>query len=300
MKEEKPPLVSVIIPTYKDWDRLAVCLNALANQSYARDYFEIIVINNDPLNNVPDNFNIWSNCTIATEKKAGSYSARNTAIGMSKGDILAFTDSDCIPDKDWLTNAVQYFVNRDIDRIGGRVDVFCKNEKAKTLAELYEIIFAFPQKRYVEEEKTSITANLFVRKILFEKVGLFNSDRKSGEDYGWNKRATNQKYNILYADDVLVLHPARRSLKELSNKRRRVFGGKVKDYSTWYRKILGEAVQLLRVFKNVTLKNVKAIFATSKVSGIEKWKVALVEFWLFFVVVHEMLLLIVFGKEARR
>ncbi|QEC53356.1 glycosyltransferase [Anseongella ginsenosidimutans] len=40
--------VSIITPVYNDWDRLAICLKALANQSYPAHLYEIIVVNNNP------------------------------------------------------------------------------------------------------------------------------------------------------------------------------------------------------------------------------------------------------------
>src|SRR5690554_2984846 len=97
--------ISVIIPTYKDWERLALCLQALENQSFKPSNFEIIVINNLPGDLPPAAFKLPKNAVLVDEGKPGSYAARNTGIGMAKGEILAFTDSDCIPHKDWLINA---------------------------------------------------------------------------------------------------------------------------------------------------------------------------------------------------
>src|SRR5690606_30988072 len=121
-------------------------------------------------------------------------------IGIAKGEILAFTDSDCIPDKDWLKNSFRYFVEEGAERIGGNVEIFYQDPQNKTSAELYESLFAFNQKRNVEKYKASITANCCIRKGLFDSIGHFDQSKMSGEDFGWNMRASEAGHDILYAD----------------------------------------------------------------------------------------------------
>src|SRR5690554_5645873 len=125
-EEIEVPIITVIIPTYHDWDRLQLCLNALQNQSLPNNGIEIIVVNNNPYDLVPDTLYIPSNVKIINEGKPGSYAARNKAVRESQGIFLAFTDSDCIPDKNWLFNALQIFENKNISRIGGKVSIFCE------------------------------------------------------------------------------------------------------------------------------------------------------------------------------
>ena len=88
------PLVSIIIPTYKDWSRLNLCLKAMENQSYPLEKFEVIVVNNAPGENPPSGFLFRNNWTLITEEKSGSYAARNKALKICKGKIVGFTDSD--------------------------------------------------------------------------------------------------------------------------------------------------------------------------------------------------------------
>jgi glycosyltransferase involved in cell wall biosynthesis len=83
--------VSVIIPVYRDWDMLQNCLNHLSNQSYPKDTFEIIIVNNDQDSVPPQNFIFPSNSTIVIEAIPGSYAARNTGIMVATSEIIAFT-----------------------------------------------------------------------------------------------------------------------------------------------------------------------------------------------------------------
>ena len=105
------PFVTVIIPTYNDWNRLDKCLLALSNQTYLQKNFEVVVINNNSLDAAPENIKKY-NFTMHTENKPGSYASRNKGICIAKGDILAFTDSDCIPNLYWIERAVDAKLGR--------------------------------------------------------------------------------------------------------------------------------------------------------------------------------------------
>lgn len=219
------PKFSVIIPTYNDWDRLKLCVEALEGQTLPKDEFEVLIVNNEPSGIKPSPFELPLNVQLLYQETPGSYAARNLAVEKARGSILAFTDSDCIPHKDWLLNARQHFADDSVDRLGGKISIFFSDKMNKTSAELYESIFAFNQERNVEKHGISVTANLFVRKQLFLKVGFFDSAKLSGGDYLWSQKANQLLLSIKYADDVLVMHPARRTITELARKARRVIGG---------------------------------------------------------------------------
>lgn len=95
-----------------------------------RKKFEIIVVNNAPDDKAPETLVLPENCILLGEEKPGSYAARNKALSIAKGDIYAFTDSDCQPQDNWLEVAVGYLnKNPEIDRIGGEMTLFSENEK---------------------------------------------------------------------------------------------------------------------------------------------------------------------------
>lgn len=217
-------LVSIIIPTYRDWARLALCLKALQEQTFSRENFEIIVVNNDAEGEVPINFQLPSNCKLLHENKPGSYAARNAALKIASGEIIGFTDSDCIPEKDWITNAVAIIQkDPDIKRLAGQVRIFTRTDKP-SVVEYYDIIYAFHQEKYVKKG-VAVTANLFTYKYIFDQVGLFNDRTMSGGDFEWGLAANNAGFKIVYADDVLIHHPARNSFKELVKKAVRTGAG---------------------------------------------------------------------------
>ncbi len=216
--------ISVIIPAYKDWPRLKLCLEALAKQTYPADKFEVIVVNNDQEESCPYELPA-ANMKIITEDKPGSYAARNAGIKIANGELLAFTDSDCIPDIDWIRNALEVFtVEPALDRIAGKIETF-RVKGTSDLIFKYQQLFSMNQESYVQNLGSGITANMFSRRYVFEKVGLFREDLYSGGDNEWGMRAFQKDCSIKYLDDVVVNHPSRKSFRELMRKKRRTTGG---------------------------------------------------------------------------
>lgn len=216
--------VSVIIPTYKSWDLLAKCLDAISVQTFSEP-FEVLVVNNDSDNNIPQHFNKYDNVTFLHELKPGSYVARNTAIRFSKGEILAFTDADCIPQPNWLENGVSLLENTpNVGIIAGNVKLFYKNDKKLTPAEMYDKYTAFRIKEYVYFGNC-VTANWFSYKKVIVDFGGFDSKLKSGGDTKLSQMISKHK-KLVYGENVIVYHPARSTTQEIVTKYRRIIGGR--------------------------------------------------------------------------
>lgn len=224
MISESFPFVSVIVPTYQDWERLKICLEALSNQTYPSEKFEVILVNNDFQEEPPYKIK-QENVIIITEKNLGSYSARNSGLKIAHGKIIAFTDSDCIPYPDWIEKAVIEILN-GADRVAGRIELFYQSINNLTIAEIYEKAFAFNQSKNALKG-VSVTANMIVTAATFDRVGLFNERLSSGGDIEWSLRACNLNIPIIYTSSAVVRHPARHTFFQLLRKRKRIAKGLV-------------------------------------------------------------------------
>ncbi len=234
--EKNRQKVSIIIPFSTHGNLLEKCLLSLKNQSY--ENIEVIVIYNNP--KIPDIENkklveslgfIW-----LEESKIGSYGARNTGIKYSNGSIIAFIDADCVADKHWIEKAVLFMSdNIDVGIVGGRIKMIDNLEMEEsrifTLYKMYEELFDFNQKYFIEHNHSGCTSNLFVRRNIFfsdgclSAVGLFNDDLKSMGDYDFVNKAYKNGFKILYCDEALVFHPFRESFNAFIQKQRRIAGG---------------------------------------------------------------------------
>lgn len=216
--------ISVIIPTYRQWGFLQSCIDALANQSLPQDLFEVVIVNNDPADPAPETLRLMPNGRIVAEAAAGSYAARNRGITESRGDILCFTDADCLPTPDWLRQTLRCLeMEPSVARVGGEVIVTAP-AASPDLGILHERLFGFNQARYVRRGGWAATANMTARRSVFDAVGLFDATIYSGGDHEWGKRAAAAGQAIRFCAEAVVDHPARQGAALLT-RTRRIAGG---------------------------------------------------------------------------
>lgn len=228
MKPSQLPFVSVIIPVFNDNRRLQLCLSALSEQTYAQAAYEIIVVdNNSPekVSLVTDNF---AQVRTTYEASPGSYVARNKGVEVAKGAVIAFTDSDCIPQPDWLEQGVRcLFSTQHCGLVAGKVELFFQDPDAPTAAELFDFFaLNFNQRQKLENAHYGMTANVFTFRDVLSAVGCFDGQLKSGGDRIWGQQVYAAGYQQLYAEEACVLHPARHSLSDLRKRIVRLTGGK--------------------------------------------------------------------------
>ena len=152
----------------------------IEQQDYPKKQFEVIVVDNGSKNKneIIDSKKI--KIVFLEEEKKGSYAARNLGVSVSKGEICAFTDADCIPFSDWLSQGISKLIlEKNCRPVAGKIDVFSKVEHSPNVVEFYEQLSAFRQQEYVDLGKFGVTANLFITKNIFDNVGLFNAELMS-------------------------------------------------------------------------------------------------------------------------
>ena len=96
------PFVSVVIPVYNDSVRLKTCLQALEAQTYPKEVYEVIVVDNGSDESIEPVVAEFPQARASYETHPGSYAARNKGVSISRGEVLAFTDLDDILAPDWI------------------------------------------------------------------------------------------------------------------------------------------------------------------------------------------------------
>lgn len=228
MSYKSLPFVSVIIPVFNDSTRLQLCLDALAQQTYASHLFEVIVVDNNPEKDPEITRLVAQFDTVRAfyESRRGSYAARNQGINQARGPVMAFTDSDCIPAPDWLEKGVASLLKTpDCGLVAGKIQFFFKDPDSPRVEEIYDSLNLMDQQQFLKEYHFGATANVFTFKAVFATVGLFNAQLQSGGDQEWGKRVFAAGFQQVYAEDVVIFHPARPTLRELQRKTARVTEG---------------------------------------------------------------------------
>lgn len=167
------PFVSVIIPHRNDSEKLSLCINALNKQTYPSDLYEIIVVDNcsatihiEKLKEINKDYKI----TLLTEPKLSSYAARNLGLLHAKGEYIAFTDSDCIPETDWIEKSMEFFNNNNNGKfVGGKIELFFKEKNNPNTVELFEKIYSFRQHIFINDHSFAATANLITPFYIIKK-----------------------------------------------------------------------------------------------------------------------------------
>lgn len=251
-------LVSVIVPVFNDVVGLRRCLLALAEQTLDKSRMQVLVVDNGGSADLREALAAFPEAVLLSEPTPGSYAARNRGIAESRGSVLAFTDADCTPSRMWLENALVRLDNGQRDVIvGGRIDVYAQDPAHPTYAEQYELALAFPQEFYVKTRGYSVTANLVTTRRVMDHAGPFDTKLFSGGDKEWCQRAVGQGFKLVYADDVVVSHPARGSVSELVGKRRRQVGGQLDRALRKYPKPVAYGVVLGKALSPPVLRLVR-------------------------------------------
>jgi glycosyltransferase involved in cell wall biosynthesis len=224
------PFISVIIPAFNSRAALEGCLHHLSLQTWPAHRFEILVVDNG---SAPDQdpaplLARFPNARLLREPQPGSYAARNRGIAAAQGPLIAFTDSDCLPDPAWLASGVTALLRSPhAGAIAGRVEVFFHNPANPTPVELYESLwYPLSQQQFVEHDHFGATANLFTTTAVLHRAGPFDPALKSSGDREWGARLRRLSLPVLYDPAPLIRHPARRSFPELSARARRIIGGR--------------------------------------------------------------------------
>jgi glycosyltransferase involved in cell wall biosynthesis len=218
-KGQDRPAVSVVIPHFNDMHHLDICLSALQAQSYPQDRFEVIVADNgSPQGPEAVEAVIAGRARLVVVPEKGAGPARNGGVAVARGDLLAFTDSDCVPVVDWLREGLAALERWDF--VGGRVRVLVEDAARPKPTEAFEMVFAFDNEKYVHRLRFTGAGNLFCSRKLFETVGGFRTGLS--EDVEWSRRALAAGFTLGYEAKAAVGHPARTTWAELVRKWRRI------------------------------------------------------------------------------
>src|SRR3989344_312125 len=111
----RTPFVSIIIPVRNVGKIIGQCLKSLKNLNYPKDKYEVIVSDSESSDDTLSIAQEYDTIAVSTPKRSVC-AGRNEGFKAAKGEIIAFSDADCVMDKDWIKNSIKYF---DDPAIGG-------------------------------------------------------------------------------------------------------------------------------------------------------------------------------------
>lgn len=208
----------MIIPTHNSQKCLPDLLDSLSRQSVRPD--EIIIVDDYSTDRTKETALRYGVIFLENKGAAGPASARNSGIRASKGDILAFIDSDCIADDAWIGNIIKKFSFPGDKVVMGRVII----PKSTFLGDAISALgfpagghLGFDKMWHVDKDGRTDhmgSGNCAMRKETILKVGLFDETfpYPGNEDVEFSVRCVNAGIPIYYQDDVIVTHPPRKDM----------------------------------------------------------------------------------------
>ena len=133
-KETDLPFVSIIVCTYNRKRLLNDCLSSILRIDYPKSKYEVIVIDGGSTDDTLELQLQFEEIRFFTERTGGLANARNKGAELAKGDIVVYTDDDCIVDSQWIKNLTLGFqLSSSIKGVGGPVFPLISNPVPKKI-----------------------------------------------------------------------------------------------------------------------------------------------------------------------
>jgi len=212
MRAGDPRRVSVVIPTRNRPDQLSTCLEALAKQTFPRDRFDVLVVEDggdEPLDSIIQSFVDRLSVRLIRQSHTGPGRARNRGASAVTGGHLVFTDDDCVPTVDWLEKLAERIQLNPDHMIGGQVLNALPGNLFSTVSQrLITYLYVWFHGKPVHELRFFTTNNMAVPADRFREIGEFDSAHMlvAAEDRELCDRWLEWGFEMTYAPEVRVYH----------------------------------------------------------------------------------------------
>ncbi len=216
------PSVSIIIPVRNRPQEIRACLTSLAKLNYPAEKIEILVVDDCSSDTTPAVIREFPVRLLALKMHRQASFCRNIAAGHANNEILAFIDSDCEADPDWLLDLTPVFREKSIAAVGGMIDSFYtinqldqyeKVQSSLTISSWYKRSNELDRFFYVP------SCNFLVRRNCFKALGGFKNDLHVGEDVDLCWRIQNSGLQVDYRPVGTIFHKHRNQLQAFCRRR---------------------------------------------------------------------------------
>jgi exopolysaccharide biosynthesis polyprenyl glycosylphosphotransferase len=206
------PFVSVAVPTYNHAGILPQCIRAVLDQTYPADRYELIVIDDGSADGTPA---VLAACEsadprvrFASQRNRGPAAARNHGADLARGEILVFTDDDCVPERTWLAEMVRPFLSSP-EPIAGVKGAY-KTRQGELVAQFVQAEF---ESRYRKLGRSAYidfvdTYSAAFRRDVFLQLGGFDTSfpKANNEDVEFSYRMEKRGHRMVFNPAAVVYH----------------------------------------------------------------------------------------------
>ncbi len=213
------PSVTVIVPVRNGEQTIQPLLESLQKLDYDRNKVEVIVVDGNSTDKTREIVKKYPVKLIVEERK-GLNRARNTGIKCGNGEIIAFTDSDCIVPSNWITKIVENFKDHKVSCVGGSTKAL-NSDFVSQYADnsIVRLMPFFTKREELKKVKPFFRhpagCNMAFRRKVAEEIGYFDEHIQYGfDEVEFADRVCRAGYKMVLDPEVSVWHKHRSTLGE--------------------------------------------------------------------------------------
>jgi cellulose synthase/poly-beta-1,6-N-acetylglucosamine synthase-like glycosyltransferase len=212
-------MITIIVPARNAANQIAACIRALRQQQNAPQPYEILVIDDGSSDDTGARA-AAEGATVIRQEAKGPAAARNNGIRAAQGDIVCFTDADCVPEPDWLAALVAPLLNDP--GITGVKGIYRTRQKGFT-ARFVQVEYEDKYDRLLNYEQISFmdSYSAACRRQPLLDIGGFDEQftTASVEDRELSYRLAAQGYKMVFQPRAVVSHQHANSLRAYARKK---------------------------------------------------------------------------------
>lgn len=198
------PSVSIIVPVLNGVSTIEPCLESLVAMDYPAARRQIIVVDNGSTDGTIQRLDAWRpRIAVEHEARRGPAAARNRGLAVAAGDVVAFTDADCVVDPGWLRALVAPLDQPQVAVAGGRI---LPLEPCGDIERFGATIHDHQEAIERGRPAYAITMNWASRRDVLTAIGGFDETFRRCEDVDLAYRLQRSGYTIVYVAEAVVYH----------------------------------------------------------------------------------------------
>jgi cellulose synthase/poly-beta-1,6-N-acetylglucosamine synthase-like glycosyltransferase len=214
--DQRPPLISVVIPAYNVQETLNVCLDALEQQTLPREHYEIIIVDDGSTDGTQETA-ANRDVVMIHQRHRGAAAARNAGVHRAQGEIIFFTDADCVPELNWIEAMAAPFSNEDVIGVSGRVCTHQGGLVPRFVQLEYDNRYENIA-RHVYIDFINTATGAYRREIFLENEG-FCENLLGAEDAELSFRLASKGHKMVFAPEAIVYHSHPESILEYAQRK---------------------------------------------------------------------------------
>ena len=213
------PSVTIVIPVRNGEKTIQQLLESLQKLDYDRNKVDVVVVDGNSTDKTQEIVKKYP-VKLVIEKKKGLNRARNMGIKQGNGEIVAFTDSDCIVPRNWVMKIVDNFKDSKVSCVGGSAKAL-ESDFVSQYADnsIVRLMPFFTKREELDKVKPFFRhpagCNMAFRRKVVEEVGYFDEDIQFGfDEVEFADRVCRAGYKMILDPEIFVWHKHRSTIAD--------------------------------------------------------------------------------------